>query len=285
MSLPEFQTGTDLTREEAINQIIASVAMEELALSHIINAEGEKLQYVLGTIPGVTGPAPTIEEVLRVNESVQSVLQSVAETQSVLRSKLQNALNSAVLTGPTGPTGGTGETGAPGEGSILLFSSGTELELPADAAGDPTVPMLIGVGTSTTGTFDGAEIDLTGEPGTAANFAIIVPRDGAVSDIAANFYATAQTQLNGATGTVTAQLYRSIASDDYFFTEIASVTLAPELTSATTANTVLSGSAPAGQDIPVTAGERLLLAFKAHATPSATGVTLTGFGSASISIS
>ena len=43
-----------MTREEALTMIIASIAMEELALSHILNAEGEKLQYVLGT-PGRAG--------------------------------------------------------------------------------------------------------------------------------------------------------------------------------------------------------------------------------------
>jgi len=112
MSLPEFPTiSPPLSREAAINQIISSIAMEELGLSHIINAEGEKLQYILGTIPGLTGPSATIEDVLKVNESVRSVLQGAAESQTLLRSKLQNALSSAVLTGPTGVTGPTGESG------------------------------------------------------------------------------------------------------------------------------------------------------------------------------
>jgi len=112
MSLPEFPTiSPPLSREDAINQIISSIAMEELGLSHIINAEGEKLQYILGTIPGLTGPSATIEDVLKVNESVRSVLQGAAESQTLLRSKLQNALSSAVLTGPTGVTGPTGESG------------------------------------------------------------------------------------------------------------------------------------------------------------------------------
>jgi len=108
MSLPEFPTGTSLTREDAINQIISSIAMEELGISHIINAEGEKLQFVLGTVPGLTGPSATIEDVLKVNESVRSILQHATESQSLLRNKLQNALSSAVLTGPTGPIGPTG---------------------------------------------------------------------------------------------------------------------------------------------------------------------------------
>ena len=51
-------------REDAVNQILSSIAMEELGLSHILNAEGEKLQYILGTLPGLSGPAATVEDVM-----------------------------------------------------------------------------------------------------------------------------------------------------------------------------------------------------------------------------
>jgi len=112
MSLPEFEASS-ISREDAINQIIASIAMEELSLSHIINAEGEKLQYALGTLSGATGPTATIEEVLAINESIHSVLRSTLDNQVVLRNKLQDALSSAVLTGPTGPIGPTGPSGGP----------------------------------------------------------------------------------------------------------------------------------------------------------------------------
>ena len=44
MSQPTFpQIDPPLSREGSLNQIIASIAMEELSLSHILNAEGEKL--------------------------------------------------------------------------------------------------------------------------------------------------------------------------------------------------------------------------------------------------
>lgn len=51
MSLPKFPINpADITRDDAINMILTSIAMEEVGLSHILNAEGEKIQYVLGTL-------------------------------------------------------------------------------------------------------------------------------------------------------------------------------------------------------------------------------------------
>ena len=54
MSMPSFPpNGADMTQEEALTMIIASIAMEELALSHILNAEGETTIY-----PGMPGTSP-----------------------------------------------------------------------------------------------------------------------------------------------------------------------------------------------------------------------------------
>ena len=93
MSLPVFpELPEDYNIESAICQILTSIAMEEIGLSHIINAEGEKLQYVLGTLPGTNAPKPTIEEVLKINESVKDMLQQVAFNQMFLSAKMSAAL-------------------------------------------------------------------------------------------------------------------------------------------------------------------------------------------------
>ena len=48
MSLPSFpQIDPSLTREGSLNEIISSIAAEELSLSHILNAEGEKQSLIL----------------------------------------------------------------------------------------------------------------------------------------------------------------------------------------------------------------------------------------------
>lgn len=92
MSMPSFPpNGADMTREEALTMIIASIAMEELALSHILNAEGEKLQYILGTLPG-SKPCATPQDVLAVNKSVTDLVEAVTQNQMLLKNKLAQVL-------------------------------------------------------------------------------------------------------------------------------------------------------------------------------------------------
>jgi hypothetical protein len=93
MSIPKFPEIPDLSIESSINQVISSIAVEELALSHILNAEGEKLQYVLGTLPGSKPPKPpTFEEILETNESVKDMLSMVSINQMFLMGKLSAAM-------------------------------------------------------------------------------------------------------------------------------------------------------------------------------------------------
>lgn len=57
MSLPEFPNGNPpIQQEDAVSQIPSFIAMEELSLSYILNAVGEKMQYILETLPGPGGP-------------------------------------------------------------------------------------------------------------------------------------------------------------------------------------------------------------------------------------
>ena len=114
MSLPKFPINpSDLTRDDAINLILTSIAMEEVGLSHILNAEGEKIQYVLGTLSGTEIPGATVEEVLEVNASVTNLLEKAAINQKALSEKMQAALSAPTMIGPTGPTGATGPGGGP----------------------------------------------------------------------------------------------------------------------------------------------------------------------------
>ena len=95
MSLPKFpDTNDDLNFEVSISQILSSIAMEELGLSHIINAEGEKLQFILGTLhEGKPSKDPTIDDLLEINDSVKDLLSTVSINQMLLYAKMSSALN------------------------------------------------------------------------------------------------------------------------------------------------------------------------------------------------
>ncbi len=139
MSLPSFPNiDPPIQRENAVNQILSSIAMEELGLSHILNAEGEKLQYILGTLPGLSGPAATVEDVLSANESVRNLLKTAVQNQLLLKSKMQGALEASPLQGPAGPTGATGPEGPAGP-DLIGVDGPTG---PTGPAG-PTGPIII----------------------------------------------------------------------------------------------------------------------------------------------
>ncbi|MEG1427507.1 MAG: collagen-like protein, partial [Oscillospiraceae bacterium] len=72
--------------EGAVADLMESVALEQAGLSHIINAEGEKIQAMLA-VPGVTA-----EQLLAVNKSVQDMTGSITKLEMVLQSKLEAAV-------------------------------------------------------------------------------------------------------------------------------------------------------------------------------------------------
>ena len=117
-NIPNITPLISVTRDDALNLLLSSIALEELGLSHIINAEGEKIQFALGTLPGVTSPPASISDLLLINESVRGTINDLTKKEFLLQSKLESVLAAPSLLGPTGPTGPTGgaagATGATG---------------------------------------------------------------------------------------------------------------------------------------------------------------------------
>nr|WP_263625080.1 collagen-like protein [Bacillus amyloliquefaciens] len=112
--MPNITPVVTLSRDDTINLLLSSIAMEELGMAHILNAEGEKIQYALGAIPGLTGPPSSLADILNLNESVRDTLDSLMKQELLLGSKLDSISNIPTLAGPTGATGPTGPTGAIG---------------------------------------------------------------------------------------------------------------------------------------------------------------------------
>lgn len=108
--MPQITIPGSVTEENALANIIASIALEEAALAHIINAEGEKIQRVVGTfVPeGGTEPLPletpaTPDDMQAINASVGDMMGTVSNIENSLHNKLRTIL--AVITIPAAPVG------------------------------------------------------------------------------------------------------------------------------------------------------------------------------------
>ncbi|MBA2941590.1 hypothetical protein HZF08_25210 [Paenibacillus sp. CGMCC 1.16610] len=93
-NIPNITPIISLTLGGTVNLLLASIALEELALAHIVNAEAEKIQYVVGTLfPAVTPPTTNISNLLLINESVRKTLQDVIKKEMLLQFKMENILD------------------------------------------------------------------------------------------------------------------------------------------------------------------------------------------------
>ena len=81
MGMPVI-TASATTRDQAITDLIQSVALEETALSHILNAEGEKIQKIL------TFDQLAPEIILQTNKSVESMVNTISNLELVLTDKI-----------------------------------------------------------------------------------------------------------------------------------------------------------------------------------------------------
>ena len=82
MSMPVITPGQG-DRDQAITDLIQSIALQEAALSHIMNAEGEKMQAVIG-MDNVT---PV--QLLELNKSVEGMINAITRLEMMLQAKLE----------------------------------------------------------------------------------------------------------------------------------------------------------------------------------------------------
>ncbi|GAB2540993.1 hypothetical protein [Gracilibacillus alcaliphilus] len=92
-NIPNITPEIAIDRNDVINLLLASIALEELGLAHIINAEGEKIQYVLGTLTDSSDMTnPNLDDLLTINDSVQSTLEVILKKELLLQTKLKNVI-------------------------------------------------------------------------------------------------------------------------------------------------------------------------------------------------
>lgn len=88
-NVPDVDPKITLTRNEVINLLLSSIALEELGLAHIINAEGEKIQAILHDDKC---DDDVLESLLLIDKSVQTTLRDVIRKEILLGFKLEDIL-------------------------------------------------------------------------------------------------------------------------------------------------------------------------------------------------
>jgi len=92
MSIPKIPSlDPSLTRDQAINAILMSIAAEETALSHLIDAESKKIQYANEHLK--LNKCADIQKLVDVNRSVESLIERINEMQRILKEKMHIALD------------------------------------------------------------------------------------------------------------------------------------------------------------------------------------------------
>lgn len=81
MSMPKIEC-TNIDKCCAASSLVQSIALEETAISHILNAEGEKIQKVLSMHDCHT------KDIIAVNKSVEDMIDKITTLEVVLKSKL-----------------------------------------------------------------------------------------------------------------------------------------------------------------------------------------------------
>ena len=82
MGMPVITPGEG-TREQAITDLIQSVALQEAALAHIMNAEGKKMQKIIAM------DDVDVNELMELNKSVTQLISSISRLEMLFTAKLE----------------------------------------------------------------------------------------------------------------------------------------------------------------------------------------------------
>lgn len=169
-----------------------------------------------------------------------------------------------------------------GRGAIIPYASGAVPLALVETVGGAlaSVPFLVGFGTAFPGVLlANGTIDLSTAIAALNNEAFVVPRAGTITSLYATFTVLAAVTL-GANNAVVAEVYRAPEGSSVFSPTGVRVNMAPTVPGLIAVGTLLSGSVTA--NLPVAAGDRLLLVYSLAGTTLVTAFT--GTGSAGMAI-
>ncbi len=88
MSMPSIACNPNpVSMRQAVTDLLESIALEETAMSHILNAEGEKLQKALAM------EEIDFSQMMEVNESVANMVNVIGGLENILKEKLEFVAN------------------------------------------------------------------------------------------------------------------------------------------------------------------------------------------------
>jgi hypothetical protein len=82
MGMPVITPGEG-SRTQAITDLIQSVALQEAALAHMMNAEGEKMQKIIAM------DDVSIDELMKLNKSVTQLVSAISRLEMMFVAKLE----------------------------------------------------------------------------------------------------------------------------------------------------------------------------------------------------
>lgn len=85
-NIPNITPTISLERCEVVNLLLSSIAMEEIGLSKILKAEGNKLSYFLNE------QEHCLHDYLQLNDSIIQTIRSVIKSQILLQLKLEDVV-------------------------------------------------------------------------------------------------------------------------------------------------------------------------------------------------
>jgi low affinity Fe/Cu permease len=85
-NIPDIKPKIEIKFEETITLLLSSIALEELSLAHLMNAEAEKIQEVIKSSNKKT------EDLIGIDKSVERMMRDIIKKEMLLEFKFENVL-------------------------------------------------------------------------------------------------------------------------------------------------------------------------------------------------
>ena len=97
-TIPDINPKINVTKEDAIALLLTSIALEEISLSELIDAETKKVKFIVGECGSKKA---SIQDLKDINRSVNQTIKDVIKLQMLLQFKLENVLEIVCTTTST----------------------------------------------------------------------------------------------------------------------------------------------------------------------------------------